>query len=113
MPTIIDRIGTMSPIFKIWRTPLPSVITITLSPTRCTSKIFLPSSPLALRSATTVPLTMPRYIAAHYTLKTMSRRDDDKDDPPTLRTPVAGETFDPDTKPLAGYAFGSVIGRGG
>jgi serine/threonine-protein kinase len=41
----------------------------------------------------------------------------DADDPPTLRTPLPGDSsssnFDPDTKPLDGYAFGKTIGRGG
>jgi serine/threonine-protein kinase len=41
----------------------------------------------------------------------------DRDDPPTLRTPGAGDSssasWDPDTKPLDGYAFGKMIGKGG
>src|SRR5512138_2150230 len=45
-PTMVDRIGTMSPCFKICRVPLPSVSTSTLSPTpACTVSIATKLAP--------------------------------------------------------------------
>src|ERR1041385_5095553 len=79
------------------------------SSTGCTSKIFLPSRPEAFRSATTVPLTIPRYIAGHYIPYDVEM--ESTDDPPT-EPRVEGE-LDDNTSVLDGYTFGEVIGRGG